>query len=274
MRSLDVFLVQMYVTFGKKDSNLEKVSNLVKNIKATQPSTSNRVIVLPELFSTGYDLQNCEKHAESIPNGPTTRILGEIAKQTDSTIISSYLEIEKNHFYNTAVIIDRNGNFIGKYRKIHLFPLAPLDETKILTEGGFLSKPPIFELEWGKIGVLICFDIRFPEISRIIAKSGAEIIFYLAEFPDPRRIVWDCLLQARAIENQVFICGVNRVGKDPDSGGGAQFFGHSGIVDPSGKILVQGDELERLLYAKLEPESLIRVKNVLDSMTHLKEHHY
>ena len=274
MRSIDVFLYQMHVKFGDKNSNLKKVSNLAKNIESNYQSTSNRVIVLPELFTTGYDLQNCEKHAENIPDGSTTDFLRKIAKQTDSALLSSYLEIEKGNFYNTAVLIDKTGNFIGKYRKIHLFPLAPLDETKKLTEGGFMSKFPVFELEWGKFGVLICFDIRFPEISRIIAKSGAEIIFYLAEFPDPRRIVWECLLQARAIENQLFICGVNRVGKDPDFGGGASFFGHSKIIDPSGNILVQGDESESVLHATLNPKSLIQTRNTLDSLKHLREVHY
>ncbi|NHJ02434.1 MAG: carbon-nitrogen family hydrolase [Candidatus Heimdallarchaeota archaeon] len=274
MKSLDVFLVQMFVKFGNKAANYQKVVNLLTEANLKANPDVFRVIALPELFSTGYDLQNHKKHAENIPKGLTTDYLKKLAIKFDAAVVASYIEHETGFYYNTAVIINRKGEFIGKYRKIHLFPLNPLDETKVLTEGGFLSEKPIFELEWGKIGVLICFDIRFPEISRLLAKSGAEILFYLAEFPDPRRIAWKCLLQARAIENQIYICGVNRVGKDPKSGGGAKFFGYSRIIDPSGNILIEGDESESVLHMALDPESLDEAKKSFDSLKHRKEHHY
>ncbi|MFX0185527.1 MAG: nitrilase-related carbon-nitrogen hydrolase [Candidatus Hodarchaeota archaeon] len=271
MKDTNISLIQMEVNFGNKIANLKKAESLVKIAVSKAHSPIPHIICLPELFSTGYDLDNCQKHAENIPGGKTTTFLKQIAKQHSIVLLGSYIEKLDDQYFNTAVIISENGSLIGKYRKIHLFPLYPLDETKILSTGGFLYPKTVFKLRSGNLGVLICFDLRFPELSRRIALDGADFLVYLAEFPRPRNEIWTRLLQARAMENQIFVCGVNRVGTDPNE---ASFFGRSVIFDPNGIPLIEGSEKEEVVSAQLNPNVLDEVRSSLPSLNHRQPDYY
>ncbi|UCG89611.1 MAG: carbon-nitrogen family hydrolase [Candidatus Heimdallarchaeota archaeon] len=269
MKPTQVSLIQMDIEFGKKDENLKKADSLIKKAFYQVSPKIPHIICLPELFSTGYDLDNVHLHAEPIPEGETTTFLAQIAKDFSSALVASYIEKKEDMYYNTAVVIDENGVFLGKYRKIHLFP--PMNEPKVFSVGGFPHSTTSFKTKSGNLGLLICYDLRFPELSRRVTLDGsADFLIYLAEFPKPKYEVWKRLLQARAIENQLFVCGVNRVGSDPTS----KFFGHSLIYDPGGNILIEGTEKEEVLMGKLDPAVLLEVRSALPSLQHRQPDHY
>ncbi|GAG06544.1 unnamed protein product, partial [marine sediment metagenome] len=241
MESTQISLIQMDIKFGEKQENLKKAELLIKKAFSQAIPKIHQIICLPELFSTGYDLDNVQKHAEHVPGGETTTFLQQMAKFFSTVVVASFIETEGENYYNTAVVIDENGVFLGKYRKIHLFP--PMNEPEVFSIGGFLNDNLSFRTKSGNLGLLICYDLRFPELSRRITLGGSpDVLLYLAEFPHPKYEVWTRLLQARAIENQLFVCGVNRVGSDPHF----QYFGHSVIYDPGGNILVEGADREEV----------------------------
>ena len=268
MKPTQISLVQMDINFGKKHENLEKGDLLIEKAASQALSKIPHIICLPELFSTGYDLENIHKHAEPIPEGETTTFLQKTSKRYSSVLVASFIEIKNEKYYNTAVIIDK-GTFLGKYRKIHLFP--PMKEPEYFSVGGFFDSNLSFKIECGNLGLLICYDLRFPELSRKVTLEGsADFLIFLAEFPNPKYEVWTRLLQARAIENQLFVCGINRVGSDPNS----SFFGQSVIYDPSGKILIEGTEKEEVLTALLDPSIMHEVRSTLPSLQHRQPYHY
>lgn len=221
------------------------------------------IICLPELFSTGYDLTRVQKHAEPIPGGETTTFLQQIAEKFSGVVVASFIEVEKGNYYNTAVVIDETGVFIGKYRKIHLFP--PMKEPEVFSIGGFIQDNLSFRTKSVNLGLLICYDLRFPEISRRVTLDGnAEVLVYLAEFPQPKYEIWTRLLQARAIENQLFVCGVNRIGNDPNF----DYFGRSVIYDPGGNVLIEGTDKEEVITTQLDLSDLKKVRSTLPSLQH------
>ncbi|UCG01033.1 MAG: carbon-nitrogen family hydrolase [Candidatus Heimdallarchaeota archaeon] len=269
MKPTQVSLIQMDIEFGEKKANHKKGNLLIEKAFSQALPELPHIICLPELFSTGYDLDNVQKHAEQIPDGRTTSFLQQMAKEFSAVIVASFIEVERKNYYNTAVVIDDTGFFLGKYRKIHLFP--PMNEPEIFSIGGFLQEKLSFKTKSGNLGLLICYDLRFPELSRRVTLNGnADILAYLAEFPHPKYEVWTRLLQARAIENQLFVCGVNRVGSDRNF----QYFGHSVIYDPSGNILIEGTDQEEVLTAQLDPSVLNKVRSVLPSLEHRRPDHY
>ncbi|MFX0123177.1 MAG: nitrilase-related carbon-nitrogen hydrolase [Candidatus Hodarchaeota archaeon] len=269
MKPTQVSLIQMDIRFGEKKANLNK-ADLLMNVAFSQALPKiPHIICLPELFSTGYDLENVQKHAEKVPGGETTTFLQQMAEDSSTVVVASIIEIEKENYYNTAVVIDETGVLIGKYRKIHLFP--PMNEPDVFSIGGFLQDNLSFKTKSGNLGLLICYDLRFPELSRRVTLGGnADILVYLAEFPHPKYEVWTRLLQARAIENQLFVCGVNRVGSDPNF----QYFGHSAIYDPGGNILLEGADKEKVLTAQLDPSVLDKVRSALPSLHHRQPNFY
>ncbi len=263
MKNTQVSLIQMDIKFGKKEKNLKNAAKLLEKAVHQAKEGIPHIVCFPELFSTGYDLENVQKHAEKIPQDNTSLYLKQLATEFSTSIIASFMERSEKNFYNTAVIFSEKGEFKGKYRKIHLFPLYPMDERPVFSIGSFQQTKTYFEMNFGKIGLLICFDLRFPELSRRIVLEGAEILIYLAEFPSPRSDIWKRLLQARSIENQIFVCGVNRVGLDPTK---TEFFGQSMVFDPDGKILIEGTDKEEVLTVQLDPERLIESRNLINSL--------
>jgi predicted amidohydrolase len=271
MKKAQVSLIQMNVNFGEKEKNLKKAESLIEKALYQANQSIPHLACLPELFSTGYDLKNVHKHAERIPNDKTTKILQSVAAKFSTGIMTSLMEKTDNKYYNTAIFINEKGEFQGKYRKIHLFPLDPMDERPVFSTGGFEHSRTFFETSFGKVGLLICFDLRFPELSRRIVLEGAEFLVYLAEFPKPRSEIWKRLLQARAMENQIFVCGVNRVGTDPTE---TSFFGKSLVYDPNGNLLAEGSDKEEVLTIYINPEIVKKAKSILDSFEHRKPSFY
>ena len=234
---LTISLAQIDIALGRPVENLAKVEGMI----AEASQRGSQIVLLPELWSTGYDLERAEEHART-----TERVLvrlTDLAKERSLFIIGSLLSAKVGRLYNRATILSPQGDLVGEYDKIHLFRL--MEEERYFAPG---TETPLFDFPWGKGALAICYDLRFPELFRKYALGGARVVFLPAEWPYPRLEAWRVLLRARAIENQFFMVGCNRVGESK----GKVFFGHSGIYDPWGEPVLEGGEEERLLTAEID----------------------
>jgi len=245
-----IAIVQMEVKDGSKEDNLNKAKRLISKIERFEPN----FIVLPELFDAGYDFKKYPELANEIDKHDTVKKLSEIAEELGSYIIGGVLEKYNDKYFDTAVVINPEGKLQYVYRKIHLFQ----EETKYFSHG---NKIDVIDTKFGKIGVEICYEVRFPEISRIMAFKGAKIIFAPAAFPYPRVEHWKQMIIARALENQIFFVGVNRVGP----GISKTYFGESMIVDPWGDIILGAGEFENALAVKINLDLVEHVRNIITS---------
>lgn len=227
----------MDIELGNVEINRKKVERYIKN--AAENGTN--IVVLPELWSTGYCLPRIgellEEHTEVLLE------LQKLAKKYELTIVAGSIPTKENEsIYNTLIVISKHGELVKQYSKVHLFKL--MDEHHFLTAG---NKDGLFQIDDVQAAGMVCYDLRFPEWFRLHAVSGAEIFFIVAEWPLSRIEQWKVMLQSRAIENQSFVIGCNRVGSDDNT----TFGGHSIIVDPYGKILAEGSENEELVTASI-----------------------
>ncbi|MEN1967947.1 carbon-nitrogen family hydrolase [Lentibacillus sp. N15] len=241
---------QFEVIFGDVDENLKKVLSLFDKADLTDTDT----VVLPEMWTTGYDLERIHEIAADHLE-PVKSFIQNLAKTYDVNIIAGSIANNKgNGISNTAFVINRNGEFIHEYSKIHLVPM--LNEPEFLTGG--TSEVETFELDGEKVGMLICYDLRFPEVFRDLALDDAKVIFVVAEWPIERTEHWITLLKARAIENQCYIVSSNIVGTQPT---GTTFAGHSMIVNPFGEVLAEADnQSETSVEATLDLEYIKKIR--------------
>jgi predicted amidohydrolase len=236
---LTISLAQFDVILAEPEKNLATVQRMA----AAAAQRGSDILVLPELWSTGYDLENAAHYATTTDAGIFAEV-AQLAQQQRMAILGSCLSLLGERQYgNTAVYFNQQGQLLAHYSKIHLFQL--MDEHLYLTGGDKLS---VVETEWGLSGLAICYDLRFPEIFRAYALSGAQMVFLPSEWPHPRLAHWRTLLRARAIENQMYVVACNRVGNSKNT----DFFGHSCIIDPWGEIVVEAGEHEILLTAEID----------------------
>lgn len=234
---MKVALFQIDTAFENKSMNFKKVESLVKNIKEKVD-----LIILPELFSTGYTM-NPDPLAED-SCGPTSSFLSKLAKKHKTNVLGSFIEKTETKPKNSAILFDINGNLILHYSKIHQPTYC--DENKHYTPGKDIR---LIELNSHKLAVTICYDLRFPELFRKAVQKGAECIIVIASWPEQRIEHWDILLRARAIENQLYIIGVNRVGKSTIG----NCPGHSVVIDPLGKVISSTeDNQEGIITAEID----------------------
>lgn len=229
MDQLRVAIIQMDIHFGDVEANRKQAEALIRQA-ATQGTD---LILLPELWTTAYDLEAIDKLADH--NGEETIAqMSALAKELHVNILAgSVASLHDGHTYNTTFLFNRRGEHTATYEKLHLFRL--MDEEKYLHAGTTLGNIAIDGIP---CGTMICYDLRFPELSRKLALSGAKVLFLPAEWPHPRLQHWRTLQIARAIENQMYVVSCNRVGKVGDT----EFFGHSMFIDPWGEILLEADE--------------------------------
>ena len=222
-RTIKAAAVQFTITLGEIEPNLAQVRAALAELAAA----GVQLAVLPEMWATGFAYKDLNQLAAR-----TSEIVAEIAAlsaQYSMVIIGSLPEPHEEKVYNTAYILD-NGELKGKYRKIHLFSLMQEDRS---FDGG--NSWLLTETSVGRIGVFICYDLRFPELARRLAVEGAEILVVPGEWPKPRQEHWRTLLRARAIENQLFLVAANCCGVV----GKLDFFGMSMIIDPKGELLAE-----------------------------------
>ena len=216
-----------------------------------------RLVVLPEMWSTGFANKRLQDLSETTPQ--ILEDLSGMAKERRLTIVGSMPEKVRGRVYNTAYVIDRDGSVAGTYRKVHLFSLT--GEHRHFKAG---RKAVVATTSLGTIGLMICYDLRFPELCRSLALGGAQMVVVLAQWPTVRVAHWDILLRARAVENQLFVFGANRCGSDAD----IVYAGHSRIISPYGEILARAGKQSATLLATID---LRAVQQARKNMPCLKE---
>jgi omega-amidase len=231
--------IQMDIAFGNPEQNYKKASRLIDQANANKPD----IIVLPELWTTGYDLDNLNVTAEAEANKAKGFFMEAAVKYHSHFIGGSVANKTEAGIENTMLIFDKNGEQAGTYSKLHLFKL--MDEHLYLAAG---KEKGLFSLDGHKFAGLICYDIRFPEWVRAHALNDVEALFVVAEWPIQRLEHWRALLIARAIENQCFVIACNRAGSDPNN----KFAGHSMVIGPWGDVLAEGEEGEEILFAEID----------------------
>jgi predicted amidohydrolase len=208
--------------------------------------------VFPEMADTGYDMEVIEAHAATWDQGPCAAIR-ECAAALGLHVVCGLSERVANRIFNASVHIDKSGRVVSKYRKSHLFTLV--GENDHLGRGESLAGS---EIDGNHLGMIICYDVRFPELARSLALQGLDILTVIAAWPTKRIDHWKALTLARAIENQCFVIAVNRTGSD----GNLVFGGESRIISPTGDLLATAARNEpTMIVADLEIDELQRVRS-------------
>ncbi len=251
---LTVALAQMAIATGQPRVNESTARTLV----AQASEQGAQLLILPELWYCGYDLERADEYAAPLDDGPFA-ILSELAQAHRLYVAGTALEANPSgRPYNTAVLYAPDGARVGAYHKVHLW--APLGEVEHMTAGDSL---PSFDLPWGHTAFAICYDLRFPELWRRYADAGVQIILIPAAWPMQRVEHWRLLLQARAVENQLYVLGCNRAGADVDG----EYGGHSAVVDPGARILVEGGAEPGLLVTALDLDEVARARRLFPFLT-------
>jgi beta-ureidopropionase len=237
-----VGLLQMNCS-GTRDRNLARAEELVREAAAK----GAQVVLLPEVFHELFFITDLDSRyfeaAEPIP-GPITEAMQKLAREFEVVIVAPiYERVDRSVYYNSAAVIDADGQLLGVYRKNHI-PLNTIFYEKLYFKPGNLGYP-VFNTRYGKIGILICHDRHYPEGARALALHGAEIVLIPSATPDKSlsRKVWEKELCAHAIFNEYFVAGLNRTGKE----GNYVYYGHSVAFDPSGEMLGQAGSDEEIL---------------------------
>lgn len=231
--------VAIFQTASAEDEvskNFSKVEKLFHCLKS-----SPRLIVLPEMWPSGFRVVEGEKKLEQTE--AVLQKLAQYARELNSYIIGSHLSRAPKGFYNTATIMDPRGKILASYHKVHLFALG--GESKKFKAG---NKSVVASTKIGKIGLAICYDIRFPEFIRKEVLKGAELICVPSAWPLARIEHYRLLLRARAIENQCFVLSANKVGKSAE---GIEYGGHSVAIDPWGEVLGELKTKEGILELEI-----------------------
>ncbi len=243
-----VLTVQLEAVAGDIEKNIDKVEKLLE----TSGYNSSDVIVLPELWTTGWDCTNFNKCSEKLYESKTYAFLKKLAEKYNSNIIGGSAILNKNNQKdrNTCIILDRKGNIINTYDKYHLFSHRGQSEGTYLEEG---DGPIIVNTDIGKIGISICYDIRFPEMFRLYAFNGADLIVNMAAWPKSFVDEYVTLCKARAVENQIYFVSSCLTGKINET---FNFTGNSFITDYKGRIVAKLAEEEKVLYAELDIDEM------------------
>ncbi len=249
---LRVGLAQLTCAVGEVSANVQKMVEYSR--RASQKQCD--LVVFPEMCDTGYHMPTIVEKASSWSEAPFGT-LAQTARENQIAIIAGLSERVGTEIFNTVAVIDSSGQLWAKYRKIHLITAEPICEHQYLKSG---ESPTLFCLKDFTIGLMICYDIRFPELARKLTLSGAELLLVPAAFPLLRIAHWKIINQCRAIENQVYYAAVNRSGEDL----GTIFGGCSTLYDPAGTILTSASESEEtLLVGEISKEKIRGIRDRL-----------
>ena len=237
--------IQMESVIGDIKLNIETVKNLLcANIEKYEAPD---FVFLPEVWTSGWEPSVFPKTAEPFENSEALKMLSEISEKYGVNAVGGSV-IQKSSdgkLYNSCPVFNRNGELIAVYNKNHLFSYYGADEGKYITAG---DKPVMVDIEGIKLGLTICYDIRFPEIYRAYRKAGADILVNVAAWGKSKKIPWDTMTTSRAVENQTYMIALTQTGLLAD---GTENLGHSMIIDYEGKILDEIDEKEGGIYAEV-----------------------
>lgn len=263
MTKIKLALCQMDV-IDDKERNLKKATEMI--VESVEKNAD--FIVLPEMFNCPYSNDKFIEYQEEEHASPTLNLISSLASENNVYILSGSIpEKDNGNLYNTSYLFGRDGKIIAKHRKMHLFDIDVKDritfkESDVLTAGNDFT---IADTEFGKIGIGICYDIRFPELARIMVEEGALILLYPGAFnltTGPAH--WELLFRSRALDNQVFCVGVA-----PALNKNASYhsYGHSIITNPWGEVIAKADEKEELVIAEI---TLNEIKKVREELPLLK----
>jgi N-carbamoylputrescine amidase len=249
---------------------LEKIrqANIDKHMAMIDSAGSQgvQILCMQEIFTGPYfcaeQTPRWYDATEYIPDGPTTRVMQEIAKKYEMAIIVPLYEVESpGVYYNTAAVIDADGTYLGKYRKNHIPQVAPGFWEKYYFKPGNLGYP-VFQTRYAKVGVYICYDRHFPEGARELGLNGAEIVFNpSATVAGLSEYLWKLEQPAHAVANGYFVGAINRVGREMPWNIG-EFYGQSYFCDPRGKILAEAPrDRDQLVIADLDLDTIREVRN-------------
>lgn len=243
---MKIAVYQMEIIPGKPAENIEKVKRWFTTLKDID------IAVLPEMWNTSYTLDELSDLTSE--NGSREiDALSQLAKQHQINIVGDSIAVKvQDKIYNRAIVINKKGELIHQYDKVHLVPM--LDEPAFLTAG---NEVKVFEINNIKMGVIICYDLRFPEIARKLTLEGIEVLFVVAEWPVERIQQFEKLLYARAIENQVYVVASNSVGECNNT----TFGGKSMIIDPLGETITKPIEDEGTIKGIIDFDATQSIRN-------------
>lgn len=270
MTIVKVALCQMNVIDNKKE-NLKKASLMI----AQSLKENADFIVLPEMFNCPYSNDKFVEYAEKEKTSKTLMEISKLACENEVYILAGSIpEKENDRLYNTSYLFDKNGDIIAKHRKMHLFDIdvkgkITFKESDVLTAGNDFT---IADTEFGKIGIGICYDIRFPELARIMTQKGAQILFYPGAFnmtTGPAH--WELLFRSRALDNQVYCVGVAPALNEDAS---YHSYGHSIITSPWGEVISEADEKESLIISEIDLSEIKKIREELPLLKNKREDLY
>lgn len=253
--SFRVALIQLAVKASKAD-NLARAGEQIRKAAAN----GAKLVCLPECFGFPYGVQYFPKYAESIP-GETSEMLSKAAKENGVYLIGgSMSETENGKLYNTCLVYGPNGELLAKYRKLHLFDIdipgkITFKESDCFTAGGNLS---VFDTPYCKVGLGICYDLRFAPLAQLYAKQGCKLLFYPGAFNmTTGPLHWELLQRGRALDNQVYVASVSPA---RDEGASYVAWAHSMLVDPMGKVVAATEAGEDIVFGDVDLEHLESVR--------------
>lgn len=259
MNKVRIALCQMNVVDDKK-ANLKKAGSLI----ADSADRNADFIVLPEMFNCPYSNDKFVEYGENEHDSCTLNTISQLAESYNVYILAGSIpEREGDKLYNTSYLFDKTGSIIAKHRKMHLFDIdvkgrITFKESDVLTAGDDFT---IADTDFGRIGIGICYDVRFVELARIMAEKGAEILFYPGAFNQTTGPAhWELLFRSRALDNQVFCIGVA-----PALNMNASYhsYGHSIAVNPWGEVIAQAGEKEELVICEIDLSEIKKVREEL-----------
>jgi len=248
-KKIRLALIQMDCKIIDKNNNHNHALDFLDKVKM-----KTDIACFPEFFTTGYNLNIIGDKfydlAETIP-GETTKMLGEKAKEKRLVIIGTIVEkdiLREGILYNTAFVIDKDGRLVGKYRKFYLYP----PEHCYFRPG---SELPIFDLGITRLGIAICYDHAFPELFRVLALKGAEIVFIPSAVPQGYEYLLNLRTRARAQDNQFFVAAINRIGQE----GQVKYCGLSKIINPRGEVITEASpDKEEIVYCEVDINQILK----------------
>src|SRR5204862_2221259 len=258
---MKVAVAQISCSLGDPEANLSKVRDFSRAAK----ETGAELIIFPEMSDTGYSMPVIQKHANHWETGFVSG-LQQIARELSIAIVTGVSERDGSSIYNSQVLVDAKGDIVAKYRKTHLYAVAPVEEQTCFAPGDSFASCELGEL---RFGFSICYDLRFPEIYRkLVTEKNVDAFIISSAWPFPRVEHWCVLAQARAIENQAYVIASNRVGKDDE----LWFCGSSAIIDPRGLVIAAASaDREELIYADLSQDLVASVRQRVQSLGHRRQ---
>lgn len=262
-------LCQMKVVM-KKEDNLKKAEEMIREAA----KRGAQMISLPEIFNCPYSNKYFHEYAET-EKGETVAFLSALAKELSVILIGGSIpERVDEKVYNTCFVFDREGTIIGKHRKVHLFDIdlkggISMKESDTLTPGDQMT---VIDTEFGKIGIAICYDVRFPELTRKMALAGAKLVILPAAFTLMTGVShWEITMRVRALDNQIYFAAASPA-RDPN--GPYQAYGHSCIATPWGELCARTDTRESIVLGEIDFEYMNAIREQLPLLKHRRPQVY